>query len=75
MNYELLLAFMRCVGAKKRSARYHQWMNQLDELLFLYNFAWVEIGEARKLIPRNARCKYEKPLSAAQNGEISRYAA
>lgn len=75
MNYELLLALMRDVRLNKRSARYRQWMNYLDELLFLYNFAWVEIYEARRLIPPNMRCKYETPLGAYEHGEITRYAA
>lgn len=71
MNYELLLALMRDVRLNKRSARYRQWMNYLDELLFLYNFAWIEINEARRLIPPNTRCKYEVPLGAYEHCEAS----
>ena len=64
MNYEILLAFMRYICPKARCARYREGMYQLHELLFLYNYAWIEIDESWDVVPRKP--KYDYPPGNSQ---------
>ncbi len=46
MNCEIILAFVRHICLTASCARYREGMYQLHELLFLYNYAWIEIDES-----------------------------
>ena|GEM_PF-5118127 len=46
MNFEILLAFLEFAKPLYRSKSWRPVINYLDEILFLYNFAWIQIDES-----------------------------
>ena len=75
MNYEIILAFMRYICLKVRCARYREGMYQLHELLFLYNYAWIQIDESTVTSPRHVSSKHVADLNEFARGNIDRHAA
>lgn len=75
MNYEIILAFMRYICTKTKTARYREGMYQLHELLFLYNYAWIEISESAIASPQHGRSQYITALNEVERNKIDRHAA
>jgi hypothetical protein len=47
MNYELLLAFSKYAERRCRNQGWHDMMNKLHEMIFRYEYAFIDIHEYR----------------------------
>ncbi len=64
MNYEILTGILSLYSNRKSCKRYAQIFDGLYELLFLYNYAWIEIDESWDVVPW--RPKYDYPPGRPQ---------
>lgn len=46
MNYEIVLALKKYICKKTSCPRFREGMYLLHDLIFRYNYAWIEIDES-----------------------------
>ncbi len=59
MNYEILLALQKVAKPLYRYKSWHRVITYLDEFLFLYHTAWIQINES--LEPEQYSTKHPSP--------------
>lgn len=64
MNYEILIGMLSFYQHQKWCKRYAPIFDGLHELLFRYNYSWLEIDESLDLVLR--RPKYDYPPDCPQ---------